>query len=111
MCAVPADDEQGRLDLLRPLHDHLEWLAHEDLRLDRNVGKLLRHDLGALQERATCPPSCEYGWRPCPWAPMATRSYLRPDEPTSFAASSSSSATIRPFSPSRTSLRVFAPPS
>src|SRR6266550_5306933 len=51
MCAVPADDEQGRLDLLRPLHDHLERLAHEDLRLDRNLGELLRHDLGALQVR------------------------------------------------------------
>src|SRR3990172_1936269 len=61
--------------------------------------------------RATTPPSCDSGWRPRPCAPMATRSYWRPEVPTRRAALSSSSATSRPLSPTRTSLRTLAPPS
>jgi len=49
--AVAADHEQRRLDLLHPLHDDLERLADEDLRLDRDVGILLRHYFGALEVR------------------------------------------------------------
>src|SRR6266550_8347053 len=51
MRAVTTEDEQRRLDLFRPLHDHLERLADEDLRLDRDVGILLRHYFGALEVR------------------------------------------------------------
>src|SRR6266487_1667544 len=51
MGAVTAEDEQRRLDLVRPLHDHLEWLANEDLRFERDIGELPRHDLGALEIR------------------------------------------------------------
>src|SRR5207247_503865 len=34
----------------------------------------------------TTPPGCEYAWRPSPCAPIASRSYWRPDEPASRAA-------------------------
>src|SRR3989442_1995554 len=51
MRAVTTQDEQRRLDLFRPLHDDLERLSDEDLRLDRHVGELLCHHLGALQVR------------------------------------------------------------
>ena len=49
--AVPREDQQRWLDLFRPLENDLERLADEDLRLERNVGKLLRHHLRALQVR------------------------------------------------------------
>src|SRR2546422_2591264 len=51
MRAVTAHDHQRRRDLFRPLHNHLERLADEDLRLERHVGELLRHHLGPLQVR------------------------------------------------------------
>src|SRR3989441_9367459 len=51
MRTVASEDEQRRLDLLGPLHDHLERLADQDLRLEGNVGEFLSHDLGALEIR------------------------------------------------------------
>ena len=49
--AVARGDEQRGLDLLRPLQDHLEGLADQDLRLHLDVGVLLGHRLGALDVR------------------------------------------------------------
>src|SRR3972149_4946232 len=60
--------------------------------------------------RATTPPRCEYGCRPIPCAPITSRSYSRPDDPATFSSAVSSSATMRPSAPSRTSPRTCSPP-
>src|SRR6058998_97039 len=50
---MAGEHQQRGLDLLGPLHDHLKRLADKDLGRERNVGALLRHNLGALQVRLT----------------------------------------------------------
>ena len=45
---MASQDQEGGPDLLGPLHDHLERLADEDLRLDLHVRILLGHHLGPL---------------------------------------------------------------